>query len=100
MGKSERNPWRRAFRLERAFPVSVRGPVERLLFSRLLTICRTVVIALTPSRSGDKGWRRYMSRAREKSMFPTPLSGFVDPPFAFTEAKSADGTEPNERRSG
>jgi len=44
MIKGSDNPWRNALRLEFNFPTAVRGPVERVAFLRLASICLAVAI--------------------------------------------------------
>ena len=47
-GSDRDNPCRRALRLDRALPTSVFGPVLRLAFCRLASICRFDAIPVPP----------------------------------------------------
>jgi hypothetical protein len=52
-----RSPCFSAFRLARALPASVFGPVERSAFLRFAAICAAVAMAWAPGEGGDPRYK-------------------------------------------
>ncbi len=66
-----RQPWSRAFILDRFLPSSVRGPVLRWLFLQFASICAAVARPLAPFDESKKGLKmnRFRASGEPRSLY-------------------------------